>query len=378
MKALFVLFCSILLAPMVALSESRPDTIMILIDPLPASARKQLTDIADYLQGVVENQLKISYPCAQPIKDSDIKKMLEFEKGKEVLDDGGKTDFESIAKALEVKYLINIKVLEAGPGKFNLNAFMVDRVKTNTLARESKIISDGDDARDAAKAFAKQFVDSLSSIPQLSKSTCKPTNPWTGTITYRYVKKEETNEKPTAFCAVGRESGPKTETVKDSVHHEVTIRIGLTGKPQAFIAAAEQYERTETGECKTKCGLGTIGPEFVWKSSNYIIVKGHTAHAIKKVEAAVSIGIDKGRYTIGLIVPELVGKMRIVETSHMDGGCVEPVDKRRDFEGPWTFHLYYPHIDLPLQKPDELIGSQKVEVYGGILTWNLTRTSMKE
>jgi hypothetical protein len=234
MKTLNILFCSVLLAPMVALSEGGPATIFINTATKPASAGKDTKGFADYFEEKVEKQLLDKYPCSQPLTGSDVQKMSDFNRQKELLGLDTEADMQAIAGAVGAKYFISLTVTELGSGQLSLNASMMNTATDQTQARGGTVTSGGEAALNAIEALAKQFVDSLSSLSQFSKEKCNPTNRWAGTITYHL---DETQKKTTDGTVVGLAMGTATKTLTTSNYCDVTIHVGWTGRPQATIVA---------------------------------------------------------------------------------------------------------------------------------------------
>jgi len=375
MKTLFILFCSILLAPMVALSQSGPASIMIYARTQPASAGGETKLLADWFESQVVKLLQDKYPCAQPMTASAVRDVLDLNRQRALLGADTEEDMKSLAGSLGAKYLISLTVTELGSGQVALNAFMMDLANAKTQARAGNVTGGGEAAFDAVEAFAKQFVDSLSSLPQFSKSKCNPTNPWTGTITYRLVQNHEDNSERKAISG----DGTVTTTTKRSLNHDVTIRIGWTGRPQAFVTANESDTSEEIGKVRVDCRRPTIayhGPE--WKSAGWDHVTRMEQTAGDNVDARVSVTLANGRYRIDLDVPEIQGTTKVKVRKHNDGGCGKPNDNSpAPVQLPWHFKKPLPVIDMPLRKPDALQGSDN-DASGGIITWNLTRTPMRK
>ncbi|MBN1569206.1 MAG: hypothetical protein JXA73_15250 [Acidobacteria bacterium] len=366
MKTMFILFCSFLIAPMGALSQSSTVTVFISQEP-KAGQGGEAGSIADSFAGAVQNQLKIKYPCVQPIKESDIHKMLEYEKFRELLT--GENELEKIGRAINAKYLINVTVTASGRGQFYLSAMMMDDAKAKTVARSGSFSSGGD----AVKTLAKQFVDSMSALP-ISQTNCNPANLWTGTIEY---KRNRDDEKTETRSTVDR-SGTITTTTKTGLHYNILIRIGLKGKPQGIFALLDTFLSKEIGEKRIDCsrqGIARREPE--WKSAGWNFVTEQMKYAVKNESVGVSVAVEKGRYKIHAVLPAIVAAEQTSQNKHSDGGCGSPSDN--DFgpvESRGIFNIYLPTIDLPLKKTDELQGSMQ-DSSGGTLTWNLTRTPMR-
>jgi hypothetical protein len=375
MKTLHILFCSVLLAPMVALSEGGPATIFINTATKPASAGKDTKGFADYFEEKVEKQLLDKYPCAQPLTASDVHRMSDFNRQKELLGLDTEADIQAIAGAVGAKYFISLTVTELGSGQLGLNASMMNTATDQTQARGGTVTSGGEAALNAIEALATQFVDSLSGLSQFSKEKCNPTNRWTGTITYHLAEKKNETTKRTV---VGLDSGTATTTSITSNNYDVTIHIGWTSQPQATIVANNSYNSEEVATIRIDCGRNSIGHTPVWKSAGWRHVTLWENTAGGSCEASVSVTLADGRYRIALGVPEIEGKMKITKRNHFDGGCAKPVDDNPEpMEAPWKIKGILPVIDRPLGKPDELKGGD-TDAFGGTVTWDLTRTPMRD
>lgn len=376
MKTLLILFCSILLATVEALSQSGPQTILISTRTNPASAGQDTRTIANYFETKVEALLMKEYPCAQPMAISDIGALLKLSRQQAIM--GADESLPDVAGAIGAKYTITLTVTEFGSGQLALNASMMNTATVQTQARGGTITGGGDAALDAVEALAKQFVDSLSGLTQFSASKCNPTNPWAGIITYKLKENppESTNEHE-AVSGPGTVTTTTTSTVQD----DVTIRIGWTGQPQAGIVASQWFRNEEIGKVRMRCGRPTIAsqpPE--WRSGGWDYVDRTDNTAGGDVEAAVSVEIANGRYNIRVQVPAIKGETVVTELKHNDGGCGNPSDHNPDpIKVPWEHDQMLLQVnDKPLRKPNELQGSDNDPSTGGIITWDLTRTPMRK
>jgi hypothetical protein len=189
MKILYVLFCSILLVPIAALSQNSGDTILITTEAKSGSGSKEVEEIANSLASAIENQLKLTYPCVQTIKDSDIRMMLEFERNKELLT-GESGDTESAAKAFNTKFNIHVKVSQFDTGEVAMNVFIANQPKAEVPASFNTSADSIAAARKAIKDTAKQFINRLYDQP-FAHNDCSPANLWTGTINYSRTKHME-------------------------------------------------------------------------------------------------------------------------------------------------------------------------------------------
>jgi hypothetical protein len=378
MKTLHILFCSVLLAPMMAQSRGGPASILVSTVTRPASAGKDSQAIADYFESQVVKMLLEKYPCAQPLTASDVHELLDWERQRELLVPDAAADLTAIAGAAGAKYVISLTVTELGSGQLSLKASMIDTTNPTALqaqANSTNITSGGDAALDAVEATAKQFVDGLSSLSQFSKEKCNSTNRWTGSITYHLAEKKNETTKGTV---VGLDTGTATTTSITSNNYDATIHIGWTGRPQATIVANNSYNSEEVATIRIDCGRNSIVHTPVWKSAGWRHVTLWENTAGGSCEASVSVTLANGRYRINLDVPEIEGEMKITERKHFDGGCAKPTDNNPDpMKLPWKIKGILPIIDRPLGKPDELKGGD-TDAFGGTVKWDLTRTPMRD
>jgi len=376
MKTRFLLFCGVLSAVLVASSRGGPVTILIRTTTQPASASNDTKMFADYFEGEVGKMLQEKYPCAQAITASGVGTVLDWNRQRELMGaDLDPADMQAIAGAVGAKYLISLTVSEFGAGQVSLNASMMDTTTTQVQAKTGSVSGGGEAALDAVEALAKQFVDSLSSLSQFSKEKCNPTNRWAGTVTYHLV--DNHNEK-TEGKVVGLAMGTEIVTSKTSNNYDATIHLGWTGGPQATIIANNSYNSEEVATIRIDCGRNSIVHTPVWKSAGW----RHTAlwenHARASCEANVSISLANGRYDIAVSVPEIEGTMTITERKHFDGGCAKATDSNPEpVEQPWKIQKSIKTVHCSLGKNGELEGSDKDD-FGGIITWNLKRTPMKD
>jgi hypothetical protein len=203
MKTLWILFWSILLAPLLALSQGGFATMMTHTRTIPASAKGETQLLADYLESQIAIMLMDKYPCAKPTPLSAVRDTLDLNRQRALLGSDIDQDMQSLAQAIGVKYLITITVTELGSGGVAMNASFMNANTGKTQQRAGNVAGGGEAAFDAAEAFARQFVDSLANLPQFSKSNCDPTNPWAGTITYRLAQHHEDNSERKAGSGEG-------------------------------------------------------------------------------------------------------------------------------------------------------------------------------
>ena len=78
MKTLFILFWSILLAPLLALSQGGFATMMVYSRTIPASARGETQLLADWLEAQIVIGLMDKYPCAKPTTASAVRDTLDW------------------------------------------------------------------------------------------------------------------------------------------------------------------------------------------------------------------------------------------------------------------------------------------------------------
>ena len=375
MKTLFILFWSILLAPLLALSQGGFATMMVYSRTIPASARGETQLLADRLEAQICIGLTDKYPCAKPTTASAVRDTLDWNRQRQLVGSDTDADMLSLAQALGVKYLIAITVTELGSGGVAMNASMMDANTGKMQERAGNVAGGGEAAFDAAEAFAKQFVDSLGNLPQFSKSKCDPTNPWAGAITYRLAQHHEDNSERKAISG----EGTVTTTSRSSSNYDVTIRIGWTGQPLAFITANTHSETQETGKVRIDCRRPTIAyhpPE--WKSAGWDHVTSIEENASGNGVPKVSVTLANGQYRIALDMPEMQGTTTVKELKHNDGGCGKPNDNNTaPIQVPWKIKVSLPVIERRLPKMDTLTGSD-TDAKGGFISWNLTRTPMRK
>ena len=375
MKTLCILFWSILLAPLVALSQGGFATMMTHTRTIPASAKGETQLLADYLESQIAIMLMDKYPCAKPTPASAVRDTLDLNRQRQLLGSDTDADMQSLAQALGVKYLISITITELGSGGAAMNASFMDANTGKMQQRAGNVAGGGEAAFDAAEAFAKQFVDSLGNLPQFSKSNCDPTNPWAGTITYRLAQHHEDNSERKAISG----EGTVTTTSRSALNYDVTIRIGWTGQPLAFITANTFSETQEIGKVRIDCARSTIArrkPE--WKSAGWDHVWRTEENASGNGVPRVSVTLANGQYRIDLSLPEIQGTTKVTVRKHNDGGCGKPSDNNAaPIQVPWRIKIALPVIDQRLPKMDTLQGSD-TDAGGGFVTWNLTRTPMRQ
>jgi hypothetical protein len=376
MKTRFLLFCGVLSAVLVAPTRGGPVTILIRTTTQPASASNDTKMFADYFEGEVGKMLQEKYPCAQAIPASGVGTVLDWNRQRELMGaDLDPADMQAIAGAVGAKYLISLTVSEFGAGQVSLNASMMDTTTTQVQAKTGSVSGGGEAALDAVEALAKQFVDSLSSLSQFSKEKCNPTNRLAGTVTYHLV--DHHNDK-TEGTAVGLTTGTKVVTSTTSNNYDATIHLGWTGRTQATIVANNSYNSEEVATIRIDCGRNSIMHTPVWKSAGWRHTVLWENHASASCEANVSISLANGRYEIAAGVPEIEGTMTITEHKHFDGGCAKATDSNPEpVEGPWKIQKSIKTVHCSLGKDGELEGSDKDD-FGGIITWNLKRTPMRD
>jgi hypothetical protein len=369
MKTLFILFFSIFLAPMTALSgwKDVKDTIFVRHDQKPEYAGKEAADVAEALVSAIEYQIKITYPCAQTINESDLSNLLEYERNKELLTSES-PDLESIASASDANYVLYVRVSPSGSGQYSANASIS---KTNAKAEGAKSgasIKSGSAMRDSIQAAAKQFVDSMKDLA-FAKGDCSPTNFWTGTITYkRSINDVKTNTEPTV---VG--DGKVTTTTKKILSHSVLVRIGLKGKPMGYFTLFEAWISNEKAERRINCQRNFGDQKPNWHNWGWDNTTVSRKQAVMQKAADASIAISKDRYQIRVSFPTIVGENEISETKHLDEGCGTAEDKRSNpIKLPYDATISVPLVDMPIQNPNQLQGSMK-DSLGGTLSWSLTK-----
>ncbi len=375
MKTLCILFWSILLAPLVALSQGGFATMMVHSRTIPASASGQTQLLADFLESQIAIMLMDKYPCAKPTSASAVRDTLDLNRQRQLLGSDTDADMQSLAQAIGVQYLITITVTELGSGGVAMNASMMNANTGKTQQRAGNVAGGGEAAFDAAEAFAKQFVDSLGNLPQFSKSNCDPTNPWAGTITYHLVQNHEENSERKAISG----EGTVTTTFRNSSTYDVKIKIGWTGQPQAFITANGFAETVEVGKVRIDCARSTIArrkPE--WKSAGWNNLSRMEDDAWGDVVAKVSVTLANDQYRIDLSLPEIQGTTKVIMRKHSDGGCGNPSDNNpAPVQVPYKIKVSLPVIERRLPKMDTLAGSD-TDPKGGFISWSLTRTPMRQ
>ena len=137
MKIRFLLFCGVLLGPMVALSRGGPASILVSTVTRPASAGKDSQAIADYFESQVVKMLLDKYPCAQPLTASDVHELLDWERQRELLVSDADADLTAIADAVGAKYVISLTVTELGSGQLSLKASMIDTTTPTALQAQA-------------------------------------------------------------------------------------------------------------------------------------------------------------------------------------------------------------------------------------------------
>lgn len=375
MKILWILFWSILLAPLVALSQGGFATMMTHTRTIPASAKGETQLLADYLESQIAIMLMDKYPCAKPTPFSAVGDTLDLNRQRQLLGSDTDADMQSLAQAIGVQYLVTITVTQMGTGGFAMTASMMNANTGKMQQRAANVAGGGEAAFDAAEAFAKQFVDSLANLPQFSKSNCDPTNPWAGTITYRLAQHHEDNSERKAISG----EGTVTTAYRTSANYDVKIQIGWTGRPQAFITANGFSETHEIGKVRIDCGRSTIArrkPE--WKSAGWDHLSRMEDNAWGDVVARVSVTLANGQYRIDVSLPEIQGTTKVIMRKHNDGGCGNPSDNNpAPVQAPWQIKISVPVIERRLPKMDTLQGND-TDAKGGFVTWNLTRTPMRQ
>jgi hypothetical protein len=379
-KTLFVLFCSVLLGPMVTLSQGKPALkVMIYTGTLPASEKGETTALAIELESQVMKLIMDKYPCVDLMTGSLTKAMLAWEKQKELI--GAEIDqklLEDAVGGFGAKYAITITVSELSTGHLLLGAAIKPGFLPDPQAGGGTFTPRGQAAVDAIPAVAKKFVDSLSGqFRDFTKENCDPTHRWTGSIKYRRDKNQEETTERKAISGDGTVTNKMTRTL----HHEFAITIPWTGPVRANIIASESVTTEEEGKVRVNCGGVGIARKGVWKSAGWTTVTRRTQDAVGFPEPKVSVTVSKTRYLISVSVPGIEGKEVISVSTHSDGGCGKPNDKSSSqTDQHWKFSAQLPVIDEPLdQKPrlEELHGSDDDEL-GGIISWNLELTGKKD
>ena len=376
MKTLFILFWSILLAPLLALSQGGFATMMVYSRTIPASARGETQLLADRLEAQICIGLTDKYPCAKPTTASAVRDTLDWNRQRQLVGSDTDADMQSLAQALGVKYLIAITVTELGSGGVAMNASMMDANTGKMQERAGNVAGGGEAAFDAAEAFAKQFVDSLGNLPQFSKSKCDPTNPWAGAITYRLAQHHEDNSERKAISG----DGTVTTTTRNSLNYDVTIRIGWTGQPVAFITANTISETQEIGKVRIDCGRPTIAePKPKWKSAGWDHVWRTEETASGDGIPRVSVTLANGQYRIDLSLPEIQGTTKVIVRKHNDGGCGKPSDNNpAQIQVPWHIKIALPVIERHFTPKMETLTGSDTDASGGFVTWDLTQTPMRK
>jgi len=126
MKTLCILFWSILLAPLVALSQGGFATMMTYTRTIPASAKGETQLLADYLESQIGTMLMDKYPCAKPTPFSAVGDTLDLNRQRQLSGQDTDADMQSLAQAIGVKYLVTITVTEMGTGGVAMTASMMN------------------------------------------------------------------------------------------------------------------------------------------------------------------------------------------------------------------------------------------------------------
>jgi hypothetical protein len=381
-RKFFVIIATIsivgILASTSAVCQSGPQSVLISTHIQPPPTGKTALSYAAYFEEVVESLLQAQYPCMSLTSTSGIAAVLKLKSEQALLGvDPG--DLSTVAGALGAKYVIDLTITDTGSGPVGLTATMTSNATLQKLAMNSSSAAAGnpDAVLDAIEALAKQFVDSLSSVPQFSPGKCNPTNPWAGTITYRL--KQSPPAAVDAHPAISGK-GTVTTTTTNTVDDQISIRMGWTGPPRAEIMLAESYKTEEVGAVQMDCGRPTIASnQHNYKSGGWDHMELMENFAYEEVGATVSVEIANGRYKITLHAPPIQGQAERTVRKHNDGGCGTPND---DNSGPTDYSwdnatVTLPMIDQPLDKPDTLLGSE-TDAFGGEVFWNLKRTPMRK
>jgi hypothetical protein len=367
-----------ILASTAALCQSGPQNVLISTHIQPPPTGKSAPAYAAYFEEVVGRLLQAQYPCISLTSTSGIAAILKLKSDQALLGvDPG--DLSTVAGAVGAKYVIDLTITDSGSGPVGLTATMTNSATLQKLAMNSSSAAAGDpDAvLDAIEALAKQFVDSLSSVPQFSPGKCNPTNPWAGTITYRL--KQSPPAAVDAHQAISGK-GTVTTTTTNTVDDQISIRMGWTGPPRAEILLHESYKTQEVGAVQMDCGRPTIASnQHNYRSGGWDHMELMEHFAYEEVGATVSVEIANGRYKITLHAPPIQGQVERTVRKHNDGGCGTPND---DNSGPTDYSwdnatVTLPMIDQPLDKPDTLFGSE-TDAFGGEVFWNLKRTPMRK
>jgi hypothetical protein len=100
MKTIFILFCSILLAPLVALSQGGFATMMVHSRTIPASAKGETQLLADYLESQIGKLLMDKYPCAKLTPSSAVRDTLDLNRQRQLLGSDTDQDMQSLAQGI--------------------------------------------------------------------------------------------------------------------------------------------------------------------------------------------------------------------------------------------------------------------------------------
>ena len=378
MKTLHVLLCSLLLAPMVTLCRGKPATkVIVYAGSLPPSQRTRLEEVAIVFQGEVLQALSEKFPCLETISASEAEALVGWKRNEQLMGLDQDSDFANhAAGGLGAKYAITLTVSELSTGQYLLGASIKPGYLPDPQAGGGNLIGSSDDAVFAgAKAEAKRFVDSLSSqFKQFTKENCDPTSRWTGTITFKRVQNHEDHSERKAASGEGTVS----MTATSASSQNVTVNLPWAGKPQASITANGSTRTEEVGKVRIDCGRDKIAHKPVWKSAGWNHVAQMEQSADGSGEARVSVTIGKDKYGIAVGLPEIESTTTYTVTEHNDGGCGKPTDHSpAPVKVSEKMTLQLPPINMPLEKPDKLQGSNS-DALGGSITWNLTRTPMRD
>jgi hypothetical protein len=379
MKTRFFLLCSLLLASMVTLCQGKQATkVIVYTSTQPPSPRSRLEEVSLVFQGEVLQALTEKYPCLETISAFEAEALVGWKKSEQLLGVDDNTDFANhAAGGLGVKYAVTLTVSQLSTGQYLLGASIKPGFLPDPQAGGGNLIGSSDDAVFAgAKAEAKRFADSLSrQFKEFTKEGCDPTNRWTGTISYQRVYNHEDHSERKA----GSGEGTITNSATSTLSQNVTVNIPWAGKPKASITMNGSTRTEEVGNVQIDCARVRIAkqkPE--WKSAGWNHVTRTEQTASGGGEASVSVTIGHDKYEIAVGLPEIESTTTYTVTKHNDGGCGKPTDDSpAPVKVPEKMTLRLPPIDMPLQKPDVLQGSNKDEL-GGTITWNLKRTTEKK
>jgi len=380
MRSICALSVLCALTAAVASAQSGPVKVLIRSTTQPASAGPEVQAIARYFENRVAELLAEKYPCANVVTMADLATLLGHDRQRQLL--GGKDEgvLGAVAGALGANYMVALTVTPFGSGQVSLTGSVMNAATAQAVARETSTSAGGSKAVEGVDAVAQRLVQSLSGVSRFSKETCEPTNPWTGTVTYRVVKTRRSTETS--------DDKTTTTTLARNFVYEATIRIGWTGPPKVQATARETTHTEEVNTSMRDCG-GRVGlSEHVvknMKSAGYRNVDDIESSAASDggTIASVSASVAAGKIKLQLSVSAIDGTTRGKSQKHFDGGCGDPTTSTVVVEPQqWVTNELqgWAEIEAPAAtvRPGEQAGSMPTDGGEGTVTWKLTRTPLRK